>query len=130
VKRSVVMTLSLIVFLAVTSGYAQAQERVAGQIAFPFTVGAKTLPAGQYEFVRDATTPVIRVVSGGKNVALAPIITRLAGAMHTTPKDSHIVFDKVGDKYSLSEIWIPGQDGYMLLATKGQHEHAVVDVPR
>jgi hypothetical protein len=124
------MAMSLIAFLAVTSGYAQTQMMVTGKIAFPFTVGAKTLPPGQYEFVCDAATPVIRVVSGNKNVALAPIITRLAGAMHTTPKDSHIVFDKVGDIYSLSEIWVPGQDGYMLLATKGQHEHAVVDVPR
>ena len=129
-KRSVVMALSLIAFLAVTSGYAQAQVMVTGKIAFPFTVGAKTLPPGQYDFVRDASASVIRVVSGNKNMALATIITRLAGAIHTTPKDSHIVFDKVGDTYMLSEIWVPGQDGYMLLSTKGQHEHAVVDVPR
>jgi hypothetical protein len=130
VKRSVVMAMSLIAFLAVTSGYAQTTTMVTGKIAFPFTAGGKALPAGQYDFVRDGAGPTIRVVSAGKNMALVPIITRMSGAIHTTPNDSHIVFDKVGDKYALSEIWIPGQDGYMLSSTKGEHGHAVVDVPR
>ena len=129
-KRSVVMAMSLIAFLAVTSGYAQTPTLVTGKIAFPFMAGGKALPAGDYEFIREGTTPTIRVVSGGKNVALVPIITRLSGAIHTTPKDSHVVFDKMGDKYTLSEIWSPGQDGYMLASTKGPHEHAVLDVPR
>lgn len=128
-KRSIVMAMSLIAFLAVTSGYAQAQTMVTAKIPFTFTVGTSALPAGQYDFVRDSTTG-IRVVGGGKNIALVPVITRLSGAIHNTPKDSHIVFDKVGDNHWLSEIWIPGQDGYMLMSTKGEHTHDVVDVPR
>ncbi len=119
-KRRVVMAMSLIAFLAVTSGYAQNMMMVTGKITFPFTAGGKALPAGHYEFVRDGTGSTIRVVSGGKNMALVPIVTRLSGAIHTTPKDSHIVFDKMGDKYTLSEIWVPGQDGYMLFSTKGR----------
>jgi hypothetical protein len=50
--------------------------------------------------------------------------------MHTTPEDAHIVFDVVGDKHMLSEIWIPGEDGYLLLATKGKHGHKVINIPR
>ena len=80
-----------------TSGYAQAQSTITGKIGFPFKVGTKALPAGQYDFVLDTASAVVRVVSGGKHVALVPIITRLSGAIHTTPKDSHLVFDKVGD---------------------------------
>ena len=129
-KRSVAMALSLVAFLALTSGYAQMQLRVFGNIPFPFTVGTKALPAGQYDFVRDGEAPDIRVVAAGKNVARVPIVTRLAGAIHTTPKDTHLVFDKVGDTRLLSEIWVPGQDGYLLSSTKGPHEHDVVDVPR
>jgi hypothetical protein len=130
VKRRLVMAMSLIAFLAVTSGYAQNLMMVTGKITFPFMAGGKALPAGQYEFVRDGTASAIRVVSGGKNLALVPIITRLSGAIHTTPTDSHIVLDKMGDKYTLSEIWIPGMDGFMLSSTKGEHGHAVIDVPR
>jgi hypothetical protein len=117
VTKSLVIAMSLVAFLAVTSGYAQTQLLVTGKIAFPFKVATKTFPPGEYDFVRDPTKQVIRVVAGGKTVALVPILTRLAGAIHTTPKDSHIVFDKVGATYSLSEIWVPGQDGYMLLST-------------
>ena len=122
--------MSLLALLAVTAGYAQNQLMIAGKVSFPFMVGTKTLPAGQYDFVYDSTSRAIRVVSAGKNMALAPVVTRLSRAIHTSPKDSHIVFDKIGETYLLSEIWVPGIDGYMLSSTKGEHEHAVVDVPR
>ena len=57
------------------------------------------------------------------------VLTRTAGAIHNTPADAHLVFDKVGEAYTLSEIWFPGTDGYMLNILKEQHEHRVVDVP-
>ena len=129
-KRSVVITMSLAVLLVLASGYAQAQTLVSGKIGFSFTAGSKALPAGQYEFVFDSAKSVIRVVSGGKHLALLPVITRLSKTMHTTPKDSHIVFDRAGQTPLLSEIWVPGQDGFLLANTKGQHEHDVVDVAR
>jgi hypothetical protein len=56
--------------------------------------------------------------------------TRLGAAIHTTKQDSHIVFDKVGEVYTLSEVWIPGTDGWLLFSTKGKHEHKTIDVPR
>lgn len=121
------LTAGLFLLLAVMSGYGQPASAKA-KIDFPFTAGGKVLPAGQYEFVRDATAPVFNVQGEGKNFVVAQVITRLAGAMHTTPEDAHLVFDKVGDTYFLSEIWVPGEDGYMILATKGQHEHKVVNV--
>jgi hypothetical protein len=59
-----------------------------------------------------------------------PILTLLGAAIHTSKQDAHIVFDKVGEVYTLSEIWIPGEDGLLLVATKGKHEHKTIDVPR
>ena len=97
-------------------------------IDFPFTAGGKLLAAGWYEFTLDPTGPVFQVQGEGKHSALAAVLTRLAAAIHTTPADAHIVFDKVADAYFLSEIWIPGQDGYLLQATKGRHEHKVINV--
>ncbi len=55
-------------------------------------------------------------------------MTRLSGEIHTTPQDAHLVFDKVGDTYLLSELWIPGEDGYLLQITKGAHEHIVLNI--
>ena len=130
-KRCIVMVMSLIALLAATSGYAQAPPRITAKIAHPFTVGKSVLPAGQYDFVGESKPRMmIRIVSEGKNIAYVPVLTQLAAAIHTTPKDAHIVFDKVGDRYWLSEIWIPGHDGYMLLSTKEKHEHEVLDVQR
>ncbi len=55
-------------------------------------------------------------------------LTRVAAGMHTSPADGHVVFDKIGDAYTLAEIWIPGQDGYILAVTKAKHEHRIINV--
>jgi hypothetical protein len=129
-KTRVMLTASFFVLLAVMCAYGQ-QGPIKSKIDFPFTVAGKVLPAGQYEFVRDNTALSIlsfRVQGEGKMGALAPVLTRIAGAMHTTPQDAHVVFDVVGNAHLLSEIWIPGEDGYLLLATKGPHTHHVINV--
>ncbi len=129
-KTRILVTLTLLTLLV--AAFALAQSLVSkANIPFAFIAAGKTLPAGQYNFTYDAGTNAFRVVGSAKGAeALMPIETRLAGAMHTTPADSHIVFDKVGDKYFLSEVWIVGEDGYLLYMTKGRHEHAIVNVPR
>lgn len=126
-KKRVLMTVGFVAVLAVVLGYGQPAS-IKAMIDFQFTAGGKVLPAGDYQFTRDTTAPVFRVQGEGKNFTLVPVITRLAGSMHTTPQDSHIVFDKIGDTYMLSEIWVPGEDGYVLLVTKGEHTHKVVNV--
>jgi hypothetical protein len=132
VKTKIMVTVCLIALLAATSGYGQqgVQGSLKAKIDFPFTVEGKVLPAGEYEFVRNELATAFRVSDGGKNGAVALVLTRLAGAMHTTPQDAHLVFDVVGDTHFLSEIWVPGEDGYLMLATKGKHEHKVIDVQR
>jgi len=55
--------------------------------------------------------------------------TRLAGGLYTTPKDAHVVFDKIGNAYVLSELWLPGEDGLLLHVTKEKHEHKVINSP-
>ncbi len=54
-------------------------------------------------------------------------MTALTGlGRHDKDVDTELVFDKIGGKFLLSEVWFPGRDGYLLLATKDAHEHAVV----
>ncbi len=122
---------SLLTLLVATLAYAQ-RPIVTANIPFAFTVEKKTIPAGKYEFtpVNDSREMKIWAVDKKGEAVFAPIITRLASAIHTTPEDSHIVFDKVGDVLTLSEIWPLGEDGYLLHATKGKHEHHIVNVPK
>ena len=126
-----IAAVGLAILLAAAFGSAQLQHKVSAKIPYEFTAAGKVLPAGQYDFFYDAGSKQVTVKGTEKgSVVLVPIITLLAGAIHTTPNDSHIVFDRIGNKYSLSEIWISGIDGISLLSTKEMHEHEIVNVPR
>jgi hypothetical protein len=126
-KTKILLAVGLFAFVAGLAVFAQLAE-IKATIDFPFKVEGKVLPAGAYDFVRDDSAAAFRVTDGGKNSAIALIQTRLSSEIHTTPADAHIVFDKIGETCLLSEIWIPGQDGYVIMVTKGPHEHKVVNV--
>jgi hypothetical protein len=99
-------------------------------IPFSFEVGGRTLPPGMYEFSFDALADTV-LVSGGVSgtSAMALVMTRLAAIPHPADEDHpHIVFDMVGDKYILSELWHPYDEGILVHATKGKHEHQIIHV--
>jgi hypothetical protein len=123
------VTLGLMLLLAAAFAYG-VPFTVKANIEFPFTVQDKVLPAGDYTFTRDDAGAVFRVEGMDNKGVLAPIITRLAAFMHGKPLAAHLVFDKVGETLLLSEIWIAGEDGYLVLATKGEHTHKVVKVKK
>lgn len=107
-----------------------AQDIVKADITFPFHVGAKTLPAGAYEFTVDRVDGSVSVHGPKGADAMEMIVTTLAPPPHNGATDAHVIFDKVGSNYALSEIWEPGMDGVLVFATKGQHEHAVIHVKK
>jgi hypothetical protein len=125
VKTKILLTVGLMVVFAVMAGYAQ-ESPLKAKIDFAFKAEGKVLPAGDYEFVRDNNAMTFRVQGAGKMGAIVPILTRLSGEMHLMPREAHVVFDVVGDTYLLSEIWLPAEDGYLVLATKGTHTHKTV----
>ncbi len=127
-KTKILLAVSVLTLLTATSALAQLQS-LRANVPFEFTVGAKVLPAGQYQFVRQTGDASIRVTGADKGqAAVAMVVTRLWGGIHTSPQDAHLVFDKVGNSAFLSEIWIPGIDGFLVHSTKGKHEHQTVDV--
>jgi hypothetical protein len=129
-KTLVILSLSLSLLGAV-SARAQQATMVRARIPFSFTAAGKVLPAGQYEFIPAENFTTVRVVGTDKGSAsvVQSVLTRLAGEMHTTPQDAHVVFDTIGGANTLSELWIPGQDGYVLSTTASAHKHAVVNAP-
>ena len=124
-KAKNMLTASLIALLAVTSGYGQPRT-VKANIPFPFTVEGKVLAAGEYTFARNDMGSEFTVTGAGKDFALAPIVTRINGVMDKPQQHAHLVFDVVGDTHFLSEIWIPGEDGYLMVVNKGEHTHKVI----
>ncbi len=126
-KKRTLLAVGFFALLAIAAAYGQ-NAVLRAQIDFPFMVDGRTLPAGTYDFARDDASTIFKVSDEGKNQAAAPILTRLTMEMHTSPADGHIVFDKIGDAYTLAELWIPGEDGYVLAMTKAKHEHRVINV--
>jgi hypothetical protein len=139
-RKLVLLILLVLSMTVVGSGGALAQstspvgERIAPQVidvTFPFEVtpssgvaGTKTLPAGRYDIVQpNRDLLVFRSAKGA--VVEVPVLTRLAKPA-TPLAEAKVVFDKFGDKYYISEIWIPGEDGFYLGGTREVHTHATV----
>ncbi len=129
-RTTVLATAGILVLLCATIASAQLADISRVKVPFPFVAGKTTLPAGEYSFLRTPEDLAVRIIGQGKAPAAAlTVITRLAGEMHTTPNDAHVVFDKVGDTYFLSELWFPGVDGFLLHETKEKHEHRTLNAP-
>jgi hypothetical protein len=91
---------------------------------FPFEVGGKVVPAGKYDI--EQMTQELLVFRPVKGPAIeAKVVTRLA--QPATPLvEPKVIFDKVGDKYIASEVWLPGRDGFLLVGTKEKHTHHAI----
>jgi hypothetical protein len=132
-RKLVVLMLLALPIAAIGSGSASAQytnpvgesiEPQVIEVTFPFEVGTRTLPAGKYDIEQPTRELLILRSAKGLTVEV-PVITRLAKP--STPLvDSKVVFDKFGDKYIISEVWIPGVDGFVVGATKEVHTHETV----
>jgi hypothetical protein len=121
--RSVVVALA-IAGVAGTAAHAQGAAIV--KVDFAFVAAGKAMPAGAYTIEK---TPVgaliLRSRGAGQNSPLLAPITRLG--RHDKDHFAELVFDKTDQGAQLSEIWLPGEDGYLLLATSKEHQHQVVN---
>jgi hypothetical protein len=115
-----------VVALGLAGSVAWAADIASVDVPFSFIVKDQELPAGSYEMRVQGETGdyvAVRNTKGGKPV-LALIMERLAdiGAEH-----SKVVFDKMPDgKIYLSEIHIPGQDGFLVGIAKGRETHVII----
>ena len=129
-KSRIALALGVVSLLALGQVYAvqMTAEVLKAKIDFAFSVGNKVLPAGEYVFTKDEQVQAFRIQGAGKTGDVVNIITLLSREVGANPKGAALVFDTVGDKYILSEIWIPGIDGYLVQVTKGAHTHKVVKI--
>jgi hypothetical protein len=96
-------------------------DTIVANIDFPFKVENRAFVAGKYTLdanLQDGTI-TLRSASTGKGVIL-PITTRLSGR----DDEASVVFDKDGSNYYLTEVYMPGLDGFEIkggLTTKHTH---------
>jgi hypothetical protein len=125
--RRVLAVLAAMVFVFVVSAaVTYAQEGAVADIGFKFVAAGKTMPPGKYDLTINSDRSAFTLAPDGKGAGVILVaMTRLA-APESPSSDTRFVFDKVGDNYFLSEMWLPGEDGYLFYAAKEKHTHQVV----
>jgi hypothetical protein len=112
IKRLTMLSLVSIFTLcaAVASANAQLSNPIRAKIPFAFSMGDKTLPAGEYTFSRLSGFSDTKFMSVSSVDASTRVLQSTFGAEVLTPKnDSILVFHKYGDQYFLEQIWSGGE---------------------
>ena len=93
-------------------------------IPFKFYFDTTELGPGEY-LISNSTTRspfiTLRAVKETKTHQ-AVIVTRLAGS-GSQPRSPKLVFDTVGENKYISEVWLPGKDGFLVRGTPEEHKH-------
>jgi hypothetical protein len=126
-KTKLLLTIGLVVLLVTAAGSAQAGQGVRVHIPFSFAVNGAVLPAGEYEFLPGNGQEFIQILSLTNGPSAGTIVvTRLNASSYAAAHSCEVIFDKVGDAYTLSELWLPQTSGFQLYVTKEPHEKKVV----
>jgi hypothetical protein len=110
IYRALIVTAAL--GLGPVAAQAQLSESMNFTTAFPFTVGAKSFPAGKYTIQRPEGQPgVIQIVNNNRNGKDAAYVEVESFLPMPEPKKSEVVFKGEGDHYALQTVWDAG-DGW------------------
>lgn len=102
------MLLILFATLGLASAYAQVDTAIQASIPFNFTVRGSTLPAGKYYIKQlNDTDPNLLEIRSADNRRVV-IFTTIDDQAANAPKRSELVFDRIGDMYFLSQVWLKG----------------------
>jgi hypothetical protein len=136
-KRNLILTTAIMMFVALVAVTAEAQvfgaQRMRARIPFAFSVGDKSLPAGQY------TIAVLNPTSDRKVLQIRSTDGRSSAIIQTnelninTPEQAKLVFHRYGDRYFFAQAQMVG-DSITLAAVKSNAERnteqAVASNPR
>ena len=105
-----------------TAARAQVVDTIVADIPFGFTVRDATLPAGEYSIKRiDSVDPSVMEISSADGAKLVFLV----GSAQATkqPEQTKLIFDRVGDRYFLSEIFEEGNNsGVELKKSRAERE--------
>jgi hypothetical protein len=129
--RIVAPLLAAALLLVAHPSISNAQDVMFITVDFPFAVQGRTVPAGTYvlwlkpdmtgfTLTQSDTPPPAETIAFETERRLAPMEPPLGAA--------HVVFEQDRDHNFLSEIWLPGEDGWLVYQTQGSRAHRRVTV--
>ncbi len=101
------------------------------KVPFPFQAGSKKLPAGDYRITHNKGSEqlALRQESNGSEVAIT--VLKALPQPDAPVAEPQLIFDAVGNfepsyteyvtDYVLAEVWLPGEQGFLIHVTKGAH---------
>lgn len=99
------VTLSLVT--AVVSAQAQGSRTEYADIPFDFKAGDKELPAGRYQVSQSTGGEAVTVRGVENSISVVKMTNHLVQL--DPAKTSKLVFNRYGNQYFLSEVWIAGR---------------------
>ena len=115
--RNFVLGAGLVALLGSPLIMAQVQETA--EIPFDFHAGQSTLSAGTYSVIKAASS-VLQL----RNDDTRDSILLMGVGREAAKEDARLVFNRYGDIYFLSAVWIPDSQGYSFPKTKMEKEMA------
>ncbi len=107
--------LGLFFVLAIASVNAQTASRAEVTIPFDFSAGKANLKAGSYNINRLSGTAITIRSADGETAAL--VNAQLAIGSRDYKGGARLVFNKYGDRYFLSQVWLSVDHGRQLFMT-------------
>ena len=119
-----VLVVTLALTLAVVSANGQSTaNRVVANVPFEFSVGYKTLPAGDYSVRSIISTGNGLLIQSTDGKISALRLSEATRPIKEKPK-ARLVFHRYGQRYFLAEVW-NGVDNSGRQLTKSQEERAI-----
>lgn len=111
-KRQAYTLIAMIVLVGSMAVVAKAQTisstEFRANIPFEFSVGKKTLPAGEYtlrQTNRNSDLPVLQIKSRNGNDSA---LVRAMFVIGSAPETAKLVFHRYGNQYFFAEAWVDG----------------------
>jgi hypothetical protein len=112
--------------LAVSGVHAQASSKVEVNIPFEFSAGKTTLQPGVYSIKRMSGNNLTLRSADGKS---AVILNAPLNLTSSNPESvERLVFNKYGDQYYLSQIWLTADTGRELMVRKKAAKAELVEI--
>jgi hypothetical protein len=131
IRRSVLgwrLAVCVCLLAAAASAYAQLSPTFVFNVQQEFSAANKKLPTGRYDLSRVAGGFLVQGPSGQ---VIVPIVTRLARYETSKSDEVRLVFDKLDSgELLLSEIWLPGEDGYLVCTLEKAHHHVTMNAQK
>jgi hypothetical protein len=114
--------MGLFFMLAMVSVQAQTPSRAEVSIPFDFSAGKAALKAGTYGFKRMAGNAIAISTADGKPIAL--VNAPLTIGSRDFKAGERLVFNKYGEDYFLSQVWLTVDSGRQLFTSGGETKTA------